>query len=106
MEYDKLSQERPGEPSANAPARVETTRQLQRRRFEGTDGIAGPAGEPGSGRASIAPGRTAIDCTGSTIGPDSGAGGMTGTGTGTGAGAVCTTGAGAVSGDRWTIGAG
>lgn len=63
----------------------------------GAIGIAGPAGEPGSGRASIALGRTAIDCTGSTIGPDSGAAGAAGA---SGVGALCTTGAGALSGDR------
>jgi magnesium chelatase family protein len=43
VEYDKLSQDRLGEPSANVQARVETARQRQRRRFEKQGGIASNA---------------------------------------------------------------
>jgi magnesium chelatase family protein len=43
VEYDKLSQDRLGEPSANVQVRVETARQRQRQRFEGQDGSASNA---------------------------------------------------------------
>ncbi len=43
VEYDKLSQDRLGEPSATVQARVEAARQRQRRRFTGQDGIASNA---------------------------------------------------------------
>jgi magnesium chelatase family protein len=43
VEYDKLSQDRLGEPSANVQSRVETARQRQRQRFGRQDGIASNA---------------------------------------------------------------
>ncbi len=49
-----LSQDRLSEPSENVQVRVETARQRQRRRFEGTDGIADLAGAAQIGQAHLA----------------------------------------------------
>jgi magnesium chelatase family protein len=43
VEYDKLSDQRLGEPSEAIRARVEAAREIQRRRFAGTDGPKGEA---------------------------------------------------------------
>jgi magnesium chelatase family protein len=41
VEYDKLTGDRPGEPSANVRARVEKAREIQRRRFAGVGATHG-----------------------------------------------------------------
>jgi magnesium chelatase family protein len=55
VEYEKLSDDRLGEPSAALRERVEAARERQRWRFEGRSGIRtnadmGPAAEEGTGQ--------------------------------------------------------